>query len=302
MKKILILLALPLASLAQKTFFIRPVVGYGNTMLYNKEDTKKAKNTSSAGTNPIPMQTTTSPNFGMQFGIDFNKSKAGLQAVSIGIGYTPFKQKYKGYLLTSVANYKNQIATVVVKLNYINVPLLAEFNLSKIHKITPIASVGINLGYLTSYDLDAFGLPYFTNTATTYKRNIHNKSISSTVANDPYSSYTGTIDKWYYKKTAISSQIGFGAKMQLNNKLEFQLLLTNNYSFGDVENKKDITYTTTNAGNNNISITTFKPYVQNYSYMCYRDYYAHGTVRPASHLIQTGLQLGLTYKLPTKNK
>jgi hypothetical protein len=95
MKKILkpILLLLPIAvsyqTAAQVGFSISPNFGYGNTSVYNKEDTKGYKHTNGY-INPLPMVASYKPSYGIDIGLSWQRENTGLLGIYNGYSNMPF--------------------------------------------------------------------------------------------------------------------------------------------------------------------------------------------------------------------
>jgi Outer membrane protein beta-barrel domain len=303
MKKILLLMLWPIAMQAQSGFFIRPHIARANTMFYNAEDTKNATN-SIFGTMPLPMHATYVSNYGLYIGKEFTLKNKKKFSIITGINYNPFKQNYEGVLkFDTMGFFGTHPAKAYRQLNFIQIPILAEYNFMQKKKWTLFVNAGINISFLLSYQentvtkINEFGSDLHPEITTTLPViiDVNNNNYNQNFVNDPYLTKIGIMDKWYYKKVLMNSHIGIGAKYSISNKIELVGAATFNLGLNSIQNNTKITYTYTDSIYQGITEVR-NPSTYYYAFIKARKYWNDDKPRPQTFVMQTNAQIGINFK------
>ncbi len=292
MKKISIVIlvfAMSLQAHAQGVF-IQATGGYGFTSLNNKEDSKD--NTF----NEVNMINSYATRFGVSAGYDFGIKRMGVSRISLGIASAPIIQKYAGEELGN-GNLKHDITA---RLNYLQIPLLIEFNVLPKGRFTPIIQFGGSYGTLRSYNID-YKVSQFDGLLTGDRTIENNDYFYEEKQNGQLvNAERSTLNEWYYKRTMLNIQGGLGCNVALTKKLELNVLSYAIIGTTDSENKVDIDYTIT-EGTFQGQTRVINPY-QRWIGIHGRNRLSDDGKRGTTNNLNFGLQLGMTYKLfKTKN-
>ncbi len=285
-KSIFLLLLTPGLVLAQPAISIKPYINYGKTGVYNKEDTKGYTH-GNGYVNPLPMVATFMPSYGMDVGFSWQRTKTGLQAIYTGVGNLPIVQNYAGHYSTAT---DNSVANARTTLNYINIPLHAKFRLGSAQKMVPFFTAGLNMLLLKSFTED-----YKADVTFSGGTSVH---ITQTfidnrlVIKDPII-FQAQYQRSVYEKMVLNSFLNVGVDYYFSPKLALSAAVFNMYSLSNPEYRGEI------SGNNSNSNFMSNKYFD--TYITKIRSRGNADVRKESHIINTGLNISIIYKL-TNNK
>ncbi len=232
MKRINTTLILVILSISVNSqgLYIQPNAYYGPTTIYNKEDTKKVDYTNAK------LESTFQPRFGLQFGYQFAIDQIGLSKISLGLAYLPIHQNYEGTIQSSANEFKIE---AMRQLNYIQIPLLLEFNFIPTASVQPVLIIGASYNNLLSYSSSYLSSP---NGELQEIDGLTEKYLVYDAAGQPTRERTITSSDWFYKKSIIMGHLGLGLDYAIGNHVELNLTAQSALSFGDIENKKEMTF------------------------------------------------------------
>jgi|GEM_PF-3612064 len=281
---ILIILLIPSYLINAQGIFVQPNIGYGLTSIYNKEDTKKVDYTNAK------LERTLQPRFGIQFGYQFAIEQMGLSRVSLGAAYLPIHQNYGG-TITSASNEFDIEA--LRQLNYIQIPLLLEFNFIPTASLQPTFTIGVSYNNLLSNSSSYLSSP---NGELQEIDGQMEKYLVYDAAGQPTRERTITASDGLYKKSAIMGHLGFGISYPIGKLVELNLAAQSALSFGDIENKKEMTFSYDYGTSQPSREFTYNPYAEFVDFTRQRDGIT-SEKRENTSIRTLGIQFGLTFKL-----
>jgi hypothetical protein len=270
---------------AQMGLSIQPFFGYGKTSVYNKEDTKGYTH-ANGNANLLPMMATYMSNYGINIGVNWQKESTGLQSIYTGFGSMPFKQNFVGKI--SPQPNDNSTVTASTYLNYLTIPIHAKFRFGNSNKIVPFITAGLNIMLLQNYsDQYKAVLKSAVDTSTI--------TITQSIINDKMELYNpvptvATFNSWYYNKMVYCTYFNIGCDYNINSHMSINLAMQNLYSITNPENRNTIEGTISSQ----TGVYQVKPFESFISKINYR---GDADKRGATHLINTGINLSVTYKL-----
>jgi hypothetical protein len=286
MKKIIIITVASFYSIistAQIGFSISPNFSYGSTSVYNKEDTKGFKH-DNGYINPLPMKTTYKSNYGINIGVTFNKKRTGLIGIYTGIGKMDVLQNYSNNNTTLSIN--NPVRVASTALNYLNIPIFAKFRMGKYLKFVPTISAGLNILLLQNYQ-DEYKETVMLASDSTVLNITRSVSGGKAEIKNPVLS-VANFNSGYFTKNVVCSYFSFGLDYQLSKQIALNINLHNTYSLNNPEDRSILQGST--FGQEGTSL--LRPYEAYISKMFYR---GTSNIRGTSHIINTGLNVGITF-------
>jgi hypothetical protein len=250
--------AMPYISHSQH-LFVRPHIGHGKTELYNAED-------KSPITKVFIMQNTMASNIGLAIGYHFNAVPKLQIAISSGINYMPIHQNYYGKtVFTGAIQYINTHIEQK-KLQYLQIPLLVEFNVLPTKRISPLIGFGGFINYLSAYkDNMEFKRENQLLNIVSSTYNIYQNNKVSLSAFIPGTFREFQINEWIFKKQIIGWFVSIGLQYKLNKKIVCAMNAVYQTSSNDVENKKVLNFTNTNNTQNSYSVNVYDLYYKTLS-------------------------------------
>lgn len=192
---------------------------------------------------------------GYQAGVNLNwlqKDKGLFRGVSIGLQYQKISYNENDPTITIQNSPSGLLSSSKSTLNYLNLPLVADFNLLHAGRFTWRAGVGLQVGLLLSYTRQAFittdpQLLYYQE----YDEIIKGKEFKYTVTGydksiDPSRpvtnslSETATMSQPIYNKILLSGVLNTTLQYKISQKISLSTCLGISYSFSDAEKKGDI--------------------------------------------------------------
>ncbi len=146
--------------------------------------------------------------------LNFTPTYTRAYGLHFGVNFSDFFGVQSGYILSEqgqkyVHKHVGSAESSEIRLSYRKIPLLLKFNTDPISGISFIANAGLQLGVLTE---------------ATYLEN--NESVDLGI------DYTD-----WYNNTDVSVLLGAGARFNVSEVLNFDLMLRTDYSIRDIENK-----------------------------------------------------------------
>jgi hypothetical protein len=256
---------LPLGLKAQKGLVLSGNLQYMHTSIYNKDD--------KASSSWLKYDNTYRPQGYIGIGYSFDNT-AGLKSVTLGIGYSNTSQQYTG---TKPDRIKNMQATT--SLQYLHIPVVAEFALNTSKWYMPYLFLGGYFSYLINYRDEMSGSSLYAST----------NDVNYLAENDMYSykysnfyNYSGKMTSSLYNKVNIGILGGLTFKSKLHKALYAKYGVMCMYGLNDTENKSN---------------TLYSGQIQKY----YLSPTPVATPRSISHNINWGVQLGVEYYFNNKN-
>jgi hypothetical protein len=287
MKTLILLLTISSSILfAQNKFYFSLYTGFGQTSIYNKEDTKgHTYKYPAAWENPLGMTPTVKFNLGFETGMYWAKEKTGLQSLTAGIGSMMVQQNYT----ETKTQFTNRTGGAVTKLYYLNLPWLATFRIGNSKKIVPTVSAGISFLNLrtNSDEYKATDLDNFTGSNYTIIKTVNKNQIEYSESDPIYNSVI-TLNEVPYKKYVYCTNIAIGCDYHITENILVNASIYNLYSINDPEVRTPISGYRSNKPN---LLQEFLPNNE----VVNKVYFRAMADRPTTHIINTGAQIKFIY-------
>lgn len=170
--------------------------------------------------------------------------KRGFSGISIGIGYQPVHYTRRGIYSSSAYTGISENDT---RLNYLTLPVMANFVLRRENSITWTLSGGLKLSYLIKYiDNIVQTTQYPSGTSIVVDTRTENKELESTVTDNgtrllPNGLHQfATMSQPVFSPLIVSALLRTGVDYSLGPKMAIGAMINAGYSINDVEKKGSI--------------------------------------------------------------